>query len=52
MRARGLKHLPVAGEDGRPQGILGAPDVVQALVAETEHEAQLLREYAMSLGYR
>ncbi len=52
MRARGLKHLPIAGEDGRPQGILGARAVVQALVEETDHEEQLLREYAMSLGYR
>ena len=52
MKARGLKHLPVAGEDGRPQGILGARAVVQALVEETQQEEQLLRDYVMCLRYR
>ena len=52
MKARNLKHLPVAGEDGRALGILAARAVVQALVEETEQEEQLLRDYVMCLGYR
>lgn len=52
MRARGLKHMPVADADGRALGILSAREVVQALVDETEQEEQLLRDYVMCVGYR
>jgi hypothetical protein len=52
MTSQGLKHVPVLDAEGRPQAIIAAGQVMQALLTEVEHEEELLREYVMCLGYR
>ena len=39
-----IRHIPVI-EDGKLKGIISIGDVVKNRIAETEHEAKLLREY-------
>jgi CBS domain-containing protein len=51
MKQRGLKHIPVIGQDGRPMGILNAHDVIEALLREVQDEATLLRDYVACVGY-
>lgn len=51
MRDRGLMHIPILDHDARPIGILYARDALATLLAETEYEEQLLREYVMCVGY-
>jgi CBS domain-containing protein len=52
MKARGLRHVPVVDEDGKPIGILHAHDVLQSLLGEVKDEETLLRDYVMNVGYR
>lgn len=52
MTSRGLKHVPVLDAEGRPQAIIAARQVMQALLTEVEYEEELLREYVMCVGYR
>ncbi|TYB81132.1 CBS domain-containing protein [Maritimibacter fusiformis] len=52
MRERGLKNLPVLDGNGAALGVLNARDALQTLLQEVRHEEELLRDYAMSLGYR
>lgn len=52
MKARGLQHVPVVDEDGKPIGILHARDVLQSLLGQVKDEEALLRDYVMNVGYR
>lgn len=52
MQDRELKNVPVLDNDGTPLGILNARDALQMLLQEVRYEEELLRDYAMSLGYR
>lgn len=52
MRDRGVKNLPVLDDDDTSLGVLNARDVLQTLLQEVRYEEELLRDYAMSLGYR
>ena len=47
MTERRIRHIPVI-EDGELKGIVSIGDVVKDRIAETEHEAELLREYISS----
>ena len=51
MKERGLKNIPVVGQDSRPIGVLNARDALEALLEEVEYEEVLLREYVMCVGY-
>ena len=44
MTERRIRHIPVI-ENGELKGIISIGDVVKNRIAETEHEAELLREY-------
>jgi CBS domain-containing protein len=52
MATRGFVHLPVVDEHCRPLGVVNARDALRALTAEEKHEAPLLRDYIMGVGYR
>ncbi len=52
IKERGLKCVPVVGEDGKPIGILYSRDVLQSLLGEVKDEEALLRDYVMNVGYR
>lgn len=52
MTSRGLEHVPVVDANDRPQGVLAARQVMEALLGEAEQEEELLRDYVMCLGYR
>jgi CBS domain-containing protein len=51
MKERGLKNIPVVGQDSRPIGVLNARDALEVLLEEVEYEEVLLREYVMGIGY-
>lgn len=51
MKERGLKHIPVVDRLSRPIGLAIARDVLNALVEESQHEGQLMRDYIMCVGY-
>jgi len=51
MKERGLKNIPVVGQDSRPIGVLNARDALEVLLEEAEYEEQLLRDYVMCVGY-
>jgi len=51
MKERGLKSIPVATPDLRPQGVLNVRDVLKVLLAESENEEAMLREYFECIGY-
>ena len=44
MTEKRIRHIPVI-EDRMLMGIISIGDVVKSRIAETEHEAELLREY-------
>ena len=52
MKRTGLMHLPVIDGAGRPLGVLPARDVLVILLADREHEENLLMEYVTGIGYR
>jgi CBS domain-containing protein len=47
MTERRIRHIPVI-ENDKLKGIVSIGDVVKNRIAETEHEAELLREYISS----
>lgn len=51
MKERGLKNIPVVGQDSRPIGVLNVRDALDALLEEVEYEEVLLCEYVMCVGY-
>jgi predicted transcriptional regulator len=51
MKERKLKNIPVVDQDSRPIGVLHARDILQALLAETQDEKSMLRDYVMGIGY-
>ncbi len=51
MKQHGLRHIPVVDADSRPIGIVNARDALHALLTNTTHEVELLRDYVMSVGY-
>lgn len=52
MRERELHSIPVIDSGYRPIGLLSARDALEALMASVEHEANLLKDYVMCVGYR
>lgn len=52
MKEHGLRHIPVVDAHSRPIGIINARDALHALLSNTAHEVELLRDYVMSVGYR
>ena len=51
MKERGLKNIPVVGQDSRAIGVLNARDALEVLMQEAESEESLLRDYVMCVGY-
>lgn len=51
MKRRGLKHIPVIDNDGRPIGLAIARDVLDALLDEVEYKERLLIDYVTCIGY-
>ncbi len=51
MKERGLRHIPVVDAQSRPIGIINARDALHALMTHVAREAELLRDYVMSVGY-
>jgi len=52
MNDLGLKNIPVLDESGVVLGVLNARDALLTQLQEVRYEEALLRDYAMSLGYR
>lgn len=52
MKENGLKSVPVIDACERPIGLASARDVLEALLADVEHEGGLLRDYVTCSGYR
>ncbi len=52
MKARGLQRIPMAGQDGKPIGIIYARDILQNLLGDVESDEALLRDYVMDVGYQ
>lgn len=52
MMEKGYTHIPVVDPESRPLGTLYARDALLALLKESEHEEDLLRDYVMGIGYR
>jgi CBS domain-containing protein len=51
MKERKLKNIPVVDEESRPMGVLHARDILQVLLANSEDEESMLRDYVMGIGY-
>jgi len=51
MKKHGLRHIPIVDAQARPIGIINARDALHALLTSMTHEAELLRDYVMSVGY-
>ena len=47
-----VRHIPIVDDQSRPLGIINARDVLQALLTNVANEAELLRDYVLSVGYR
>jgi len=52
MKERKLLHVPIVDKDLRPLGVINARDALLVLLEESEHEATLMRDYVMGIGYR
>lgn len=52
MKERKLLHVPIVGDDMRPLGVINARDALLVLLEGSEHEASLMRDYVMGIGYR
>lgn len=52
MKERKLLHVPILGDDLRPLGVINARDALLVLLEGSEHEAALMRDYVMGIGYR
>jgi CBS domain-containing protein len=51
MKERKLKNIPVVDQDAHPLGVLHARDILQVLLAESQDEESMLRDYVMGIGY-
>jgi CBS domain-containing protein len=51
MKERRLKDIPVVDQDARQLGVLHARDILQVLLAESQDEESILRDYVMGIGY-
>lgn len=51
MKQRKLKNIPVVDQDAHPLGVLHARDILQVLLAESQDEESMLRDYVMGIGY-
>jgi CBS domain-containing protein len=51
MKQHGLRHIPVVDAYSRPIGIINARDALHALLTNTAHEVELLRDFVTSVGY-
>jgi CBS domain-containing protein len=51
MKQHGLRHAPIVDAQSYPLGILNARDTLNALLTESTHETELLRDYVMNVGY-
>lgn len=51
MKHHGLRHIPIIDAQSHPLGILNARDTLNALLTDSTHETELLRDYVMSVGY-
>ena len=51
MKQHSLRHIPVVDADSRPIGVINARDALHALLTNTAHEVELLRDFVMSVGY-
>lgn len=52
LRQNSFRHLPVEDREGNAVGILNACDILGGLLAASESEEELLKEYVMGVGYR
>lgn len=52
MKEQALTSVPVVDGEGRPIGLVSARDALEIILAETEYEEELLKDYVMSAGYR
>ncbi|RFC40079.1 MAG: CBS domain-containing protein [Candidatus Nitrotoga sp. CP45] len=52
MEKSGFIHLPVIDEKFKPSGVVYARDALRTLMTEGKHEAAILRDYVMGIGYR
>jgi CBS domain-containing protein len=51
MRERGLRHVPIIDESGKPVGVLYANDALAALLSEAETAEKALEDYFFGIGY-
>jgi CBS domain-containing protein len=52
MKERKLLHVPIVDKAVRPLGVINARDALLVLLEASEHEAALLRDYVMGIGYQ
>lgn len=52
MKKSGFVHFPVIDDSSQPSGVVYSGDVLRALMAEGQYEADLLRDYVMGIGYQ
>lgn len=52
MKARGFRRIPVLNQGRKPIGIIYTRDALQYLLAESQDEDKLLRDYVSCVGYR
>ncbi len=52
MKERGLQRIPVLDQGRKPIGVIYMRDALQCLLAESESEDELLRDYISGVGYR
>ncbi|MDQ2860882.1 MAG: CBS domain-containing protein [Pseudomonadota bacterium] len=52
IKERDLLRIPVIDNDGAPIGILYARDALPILLAASEDEEKMLRDYVMNVGYQ
>lgn len=51
MKEKGLRHVPIVDELGKPIGVVGARDVLRHLLEEAEWEEGEMRDYFLRLGF-
>jgi CBS domain-containing protein len=51
MMQHRLRHIPIIDDQGRPVGIINALDVLQALLANSVNEIEVLRDYVACVGH-
>ncbi len=50
MNAPSLRRAPILDQERRPQGVVHPRDIARALLNETTHQEELLRDYVLTLG--